>query len=834
MTAPGSRPLAYLGVLLLGGGVAALTATLARVLTVAMGHHLAYLVVGTALLGFAAGGSFVTLGALRRPRRERPDAVIATHALAAAIAAPLAHLMLTRVMFEPVRVIDEPINLVGLLLIEAITATPFVFAGAATCGAIAFYRARVGAAYGVTLVGAGLGALAVPFALEPLTGPGLLVAAACTLAIASACFGFSDCRARGSIAAALRATVVLALACVVGWKLLPAARAGRLDLRPVPGKDISAAILADAVEFTRWSPFARIDVSKERPSMPMPGVAFGGKALAPPWRAVFRDGAAATLLLAAPVPNELDFLRHSTTGAAYGVLEARGCREFETLALDVGGGIDLQVALAHGATRVTGIESDPVLLDLLRTRYADDTGRLAERPDVQLLGADGRRFVRMSTRRFDLIQLNGTDPPTALDAGAPTAGSRYTVEAFGELFDKLRDERSSQGLVCASRYLRPDQPQQALRLAATAVEALEARGVRDAHRNVFALHGGSTPTPWASFLFGPQPFAADELRGLRAFCAANGFTIVFDPERTGSSPFDACLRSGATARARFFAEYPSDVTPRRDDRPFFHDLLRWSTLLRSGPAGAQTLLSRVPVDCLVLLLAMLQAVMLGAAFLTRPLRDLDRGASDGTTLGTLLCFGALGVTLAALELALGQHVSRLLEPPTVGALAMPVMLASAGLGALTVTPRTRPRRRLSLVALAAPLLIITAWWGVTHELDAWLERSLAFRIGVAAALLTPGPFLLGMAFAAAVHLLDVRRPELVPWAFAVHAFALVSGAAAALLLAMHAGYAVLLFTIAGVCALGLGAILWTLRFRGDAARRDVVSLEPTGHEGDPE
>lgn len=834
MTTPGSRPVAYLGVLLLGGGVATLAAALARVLAFAMGHHLAYLVLGMALLGFAAGSSLVTLGALRRPRRERPDAAIAAHALAAAITAPLAYLMSTRVVFEPVRVFDEPVNLVSLLLIAVIAATPFVFAGAATGSAVTFYRARGGAAYGLALLGAGLGALAVPFALEPLTGPGLLVAAACTLAIASACFGFSDCRARGSIPAAVRATVVLALAGAIAWQTLPAARAGRLDPRLVPGKDLSP--FASAVEFTRWSPLARIDVTKENPPLPVPGVAFGESALVPKWRGVFRDGVAATLLLAQPGSGPTDALRRSTTGAAFVALAARGCSAPETLALDVGGGVDLQIALAHGARHVTGVEADPVILDLLRTSYADYTGRVAEHPDVQLVHADGRRFVRVSTRDFDLIQLNGTDRPTALDAGAqtPAEGHRYTVEAFGELLDRLRGQRASQGLVCASRYLHPAEPQQSLRLAATAIAALEAHGVPAAHRNVFALHGGPAPTPWASFLFGPQPFAVDELARLRTFCAENGFTILFDPEQAGNSPFDACLRSDANTRARFFAEYASDVTPTHDDRPFFHDVLRWSTLFGSGPTGAQALLSRVPADSLILLLAMLQAIVLGAFCLNRPLRDLDRGARDGTTRGALLCFGALGVAFAALVLALAPHVFRLLDPPIAGTLALPLMLASAGLGAFTVTPRTRPLRRLGLVAMTAPLLIVAAWWGVTHELDAWLARSLAFRIGIAVAIVAPPACLLGMACAAALRLLDARRPELVPWAFAAHAFAIVFGAAGASLLARNAGYAALWFTTAGVCALGLVAILWTLRFAGDAARSDVVSLEPTGHEGDPE
>lgn len=815
MTTPGSRPIAYLGVLLLGGGVAVLAATLARVLAFAMGHHLACLLLGMALLGFAAAGSFVTVSRLRRPRRDRPDAVVAGYAFAAAVATPLAYLMASRVVFEPLRVLDEPVNLASLLLLDAILATPFFLAGVAMGSAITFYRRGIGAVSGNALMGAALGVLAVPWLLEPLTGSGLVVAAAGAFAIASACFHGSDCRARGSMPAALRAVAVLAFAALVGWQVLPAAREGRLDPPLVPGKDLAPLVREDAIETTRWSPFARIDVGKEGRAEPLQAGMFAGAAAAHPTRVVFRDGAATSMLVAAlPEPGKMDFLLHSTTGTAFVALASRGRRGPEALVLDVGGGVDLQIALAHGATRVTGVDADAMSLDLLRTRYADYVGRLAERPEVELLVDDPRRFARTSGRRFDLIQRTDLGSASALDAAAP----RLTLEGIGELLDALRND----GLVCASSR------DGSLRVAATAIAALEARGVREAHRHLFGV-GGRPMRPWASFLFGPAPFAPSELAALRTYCGENGFEVLFDPEQGTHSEFDACLRVDARARARFFAEYPHDVRPPRDDRPIALALDRWPALFRGGWPGARACLEQVPIGHVVLLLALLQAIALGAIFLIRPLRTLERGAGDGTTRGSLLCFVALGLGFTAFGVALTPHLDRLVGQ-SLAVLAVPVLLASAGLGALTVTPRSLPRRRLWIVAVSVPLLIAATWWGATHELDAWLDAPLAIRAALAAAGVVPTSFLLGMAFPAAMRVLDARRPELVPWAWAVQAFATVLGATLAVVLAMTAGHSALLLTAASLCIVSLAAFLWTFRRDGDATRSDVVSLEAT--EGD--
>lgn len=813
MSAPGSRPIAYLGVLLLGGAVGALATTLARVFAVTLGPHVGALVLGMASLGFAAAGSFVTVGGLRRPRRERPDALVAGHAFAAAIATPLAYLMASRIAFEPLRVLDEPLNLASLLLLDAIFATPFFLAGAAVGRAITFYRPWIGAVSGAGLLGAALGVLAVPWLLAPLTGSGLVVAVAVTFAIAAACFHCSDCRARGSMVAALRAVAVLALAGLVGWQMMPAAREGRVDPPLVQGKDLTPFERAGAIEFTRWSPFARLDVSKEGQPVPMLAAMFTGAAAAHPARVLFRDGAATSMLVAAlPEPGKMDFLRHSTTGAAFVALAARGRRTPETLLLDVGGGVDVQIALAHGAARVTGVDVDAMSLDLLRTRYADYTGRLAQRAEVELLVADPRRFARTSGRRFDLIQRTDRASASALDAAAP----RLTLEGVGELLDALRDG----GLVCASSQ------DGSLRLAATAITALEARGVSEAHRHLFGVKGGPAPKPWAAILFGPAPFAPSELAALRTFCSENGFEILFDPEQGMHSEFDACLRVDAHERARFFAAYPHDVRPPRDDRPFGLALSRWPALFRAGWPDARACLEHVPVGHVILLLALLQALALGAIFLIRPLRTLDRGAGDGTTRGSLLCFGALGLGFTAFGVAVTPYLDRLVGQ-SLEALALPVLLASAGLGALTVTPRSLPRRRLRIVAVGVPLLVAATWWGATHELDAWLDASLTIRAALAAAGLVPTSFLLGMAFPAAMRLLDARRPELVPWAWTVQAFATVLGATLAVVLARTAGYSALLLTAGSVCIVGLAAFLWAFRREGDATRSDVVNLEST-------
>lgn len=825
---PGNRAAAYLGVFLLCGATLALEVVLTRVLALTMWHHFTYVVIGVALLGFGAAGTWITVRAAGRPRRENADGLIAGYAFAAAVTTPLCYLMMTRVFFDPQRITSEPLQLVSLLLIYAIIAVPFFCAGLAICAAISSYRSNVGSVYFADLLGAGCGALAVPLFLEPLGGPGLIFALGMVFGVSAACFWLSQTIGSASPLAAVRVLGVLGLVGLVAWWALPVARTDAFDPGLAPSKEMAPLQQHKMLEVTRWSPLARIDVSQEGTIVPMMGGVFRAGTPAHPLRMIFQDGAAPTMLIKHEAePGKMDFLLHSTTGAGFPVLRTRGIAAPDVLAVGVGGGVDLQIALAHGAKHVTGAEINAVTLDLLQHRYADYVGGLPTDPKVELVHAEGRHFARdavASGRRFDLIQLSGVDTYTALSSGAYALSESYlyTQEAVRDFLAAVTDE----GVVSYSRFVFPDQPRETLRLAATAVAALEATGVSDAYRHLFILYGDQGPFHWATLLIAKKALGDEALAAARTFCKDNGFTVLFDPATAGSTKFDDCLRRDAAARAEFFAGYAYDVSPALDERPFFFNFFKWSSLWKKGDYGGHTYRDSYPVGLLLLLVALVQTVLLGALFILRPLSGLERGLRDRTTRAALIYFSALGIGFIALEIALMQKLVLFLGHPTYAmTLVLPAMLIAAGLGALTVRPRTRPRARLRVLAIAAPILIVASWWVVTYGLEAFLAASFLVRATLVTATLFPVAFVLGMAFPTAIRLIADERPELVPWAWAVNGFTSVLGSTGAVVLAMQTTFSTVILTVAAIYAVGMVVILLGFRTDDRRAPDDVVQVD---------
>jgi spermidine synthase len=809
MTAPGSKPLVYLAVFLLCGATLALEIALTRVLAFMMWHHFTYVVIGVALLGFGAAGSYLTKTqhSTQDPRFD-PESTIAGYAMAAGIAAPLAYLMLTRVHFAPLRIADEPEQVVSLLLIYGIIAAPFFFSGLAICGAITFYRGHIGAVYFADLLGAGAGAIAVTLTIEPLTGPGLIIVLSALQIGAAVCFWLSSLLTRKRLSSGLGALLALVVGTSMLVVLLPPARRGRLDPPLDPSKDMAMVAAQRALEVTRWSATARIDVGRELVIQPMMGGVFRHSAPMVPVRPLFQDAAAPTLFLRdVGEPSNAEFLRQSTTGVGFPALRSRGIEHPEVLVIGVGGGVDLLIGLAHGARHVTGAEINRVTLDLLRDQFSDYTGKLAQRRDVELVHAEGRHFVRSAGRKFDLIQLSGVDTYTALSSGAYALSESYlyTREALLDFLQAL----TPAGVVSYSRFLFPDKPRETLRLAATAVAALEQLGLPDAHNHLFVMYGEGAH-PWAALLASRTPFAPAALDAMRAFVAENGFKVVFDPAQPRDTAWDACLRVPPAARVDFFARYPYDVAPASDDRPFFFNFFKWAGLLRPHEFGGHVYVNAYPVGHLMLLVALLQTLVLGAVFILRPLRTLPRSASRQGTLGVLLFFSALGFGFIVLEIALIQTLVLFLgHPMHATTVVLPTMLVAAGIGALTVRAQADPRRRLRWLAVVAPGLIVATWLA-TRELDRALALGYGARVALTVALLAPVSIALGMCLPCGIRVLDKTRPELVPWAWAVNGFTSVLGSTSAVVLAMEVGFSAVMLATAGVYAVGLLAFLRSL------------------------
>lgn len=796
----------FLGVALVTAAALAIQVGLTRIFSVTLWHHFTYLVIGIALLGYGVAGAVLSyssqnkthgggLARLELSRRVRWVAVTSFVAFACS----------TTIRFDALELFRDPSIAAGLALLIVLTAIPFFGAGLIVATALTSYPKRTGSIYAADLLGAGFGAAIALPALSWIGAPGLIFVSTVGMAIAAILFALPLGRAE----IAKGVFVVLLLAAGAGllhddepWAF--PAPSKEIHLFPSRGPGVRKSV------HRRWTPTGRIDVSAETSLPPLMGGEFGRDAFAfRKIRLVMQDGAAPTFLFRLQGPlSELTFLRHSSTAAVWvarGVnlgddQIARGNIGARSLVIGVGGGIDLAIALAHGASHVTGVDVNPEILALTQKHFADYTGRLALRKDVKLVVGEGRSFIRRTDQLYDVIQLSGVDTYAALSQGAYSVaeGFLYTVEALEDYFAHLRPG----GCVSFSRWIMTP-ARETLRLATTAAEALSRRGVQDPAAHLVVLRGNA----WATLLACERPFEKQQIQRLRAFAHYEGYRWVFDPLRPSDGSFDRALRNPQAKRRAFIADYIYQLDPTTDDAPFFFNYFRWRNLGLMGQMKSENVYtSPVPIGHGLLLGTLLLTGLLAFLGIWLPAR---KHAAPKSRWPYAVYFGALGLAYLFVEMTFLQRLTFFLGHPSYAlTVVLSALLISSGLGS-AASRWVTGEKRLRWLSYGLPLALLGAI-GVSRLLLLQLVGlSFAGRVIVSIALLLPIGFLMGMPFPLGLARLERRGVSMIPWAFGVNAFFTVIASSLATVIAMESGFTVLL----GLAAVLYFAALMILRHR---------------------
>ena len=207
----------------------ALEAMLARYFALSQWHHLSFMVISVALLGFSASGTWLNLVATRRERSgaEATQAVpgaerrLRRAAAGMAVSSVAMFLVLRLLPLDFFRIPSEPIQLLYLGLSYLACAVPFFFAGLITAIAFAAGTAPPGAVYAAAMSGSAAGVL-LPVLLLPAAGLRVRPDGAGGVAAAAAGAVVRPCRA----ADAGRARAA-ALACPRGAGAGAGTRSGR-------------------------------------------------------------------------------------------------------------------------------------------------------------------------------------------------------------------------------------------------------------------------------------------------------------------------------------------------------------------------------------------------------------------------------------------------------------------------------------------------------------------------------------------------------------------------------------------------------------------------------
>ncbi len=819
---------ALMPLFLIALGVVGIENALTRYFAVAKWSEYGYWIISIVMAGFALSGVFV---ALFRDTVAKSGVVLRAILPAAMIlAAAFGFQIMTANPFNPLQLQNpttwpDQVRNIGLYYAALL---PFFFLAGLYISLIFVLNHReIGRVYGYDLIGAGLGsavALGLMFVVHPfLLAPVLLI----PLALGP---WFQPGRSRwiGGL---------LALAALVGGEYVlftgtpPAFSEFKAIYAPMntPGARVVAEIRAPRGHYLLLDDFTErvdADVSNNAGLMGIPGPQ--------PTYGLYRDGNRIASLPKA-FGRDAAYAPSALSAAPY-VLRPHA----ETLLVGLSGGFRIAEAKALDAANIDGVEGEPVLKDAL-IHGLGPSPAMASDPTVRLLdGGPIAAAWRAGPNRYDVIDVSAD----FVDA-APANATGVTEEAMHAYLAALRPG----GMVSISVSIR-DFPVYALRVIATAREALLATGVADPSAHVMIYRSA-----WnARLLISSTPWSASDIAALKAFCAARSFDVSWAPgmdvaaaraslfndlpsvsfetgQMTSTGPDDAIANEvGAVLAGRASASSGAfHIRPATLDRPAFYSSLRIE--------HPQTLIKRLEVlpqaeiGALVNVAVLGQAILIALLVLAAPALFVRRKgmAKEPRRLWPVLYFPALGLGFLFIEILLIDRAAFYLNDySSAFALVLTSMLIFSGLGSMIAGKVGALPKVASGIGLIVVLVWIAAMLiGGEDYLMRTLDQPLWIRAGTVVLAAAPVSLALGMPFP--LGLISVGDGRALPWAWGLNGAFSVVATPLANLMTRDVGFSSLLIAAAGLYILAFMALPF-----GVPAARPVMksapqpSLNPSG------
>jgi hypothetical protein len=724
--------------------VLALQIAFIRILTLDTYHHFTYLVISTALLGFGASG---TLLSIARRHVERHFALWGVASLLAlAVGSAVAYRIAVVLRPDLQYVLFSGVEMLKLWAHTLVLFLPF-FAGGLFVGMIlSRFSSHAGLVYGSNMVGSGLGGVSgvlLAFLVSPYRMPAVLA----TLALGALLVWIvsrpelRSGRLRGVSVAAVAVSALV----VAGAALAPVessvdqykalAHAQRLEKQ------------GDAHRLARVSgPRARIDVY-DVPSMHHTLFAAPTAPTPPSQLSLFLDGSHAGGIFRIREAEEAPVLRHVAQSLAYRLVA-------EPRVLILGGhtGVNAWLALLHGAREVTVVQPNPRLTETVRRVVGTEAatqaatkagGRSAfDHPAVDVVHTEPRHFLERTEEEFDIIHLAEAEGMPAGSGGLASMREDYllTTEAVQLAVGTLTPE----GLLTVTRGMQSP-PRDNLRLFALFEAALRrgeagspgvggrgAAGSRGEGGSGAAGDPGAS-TPGARLLqarnylavttiAAAQALEPERIRAFRRSAAA----LSMDPDYfPGIAPEDLTERNrvpgpegepgsyyyhgarrilaGESERERFFSEWVYTIRPPSDERPYFHSFFKWDSLDRYVRDYGRFWFRRLELGYAVVVITFVQVVLAALVLVLAPILVLRsrhrRAATESPKRGTsspidrpripgvpwtVLHFTAIGLGFLLIEMLHIQRFTRFLGDPIYATAAvLTSILVASGVGSYT-------------------------------------------------------------------------------------------------------------------------------------------------------
>lgn len=755
-------------------------------------HHIAFFVIGIALLGIGASGTILTL--LHRVVYRRPDLWIggglSLFALATAATLPL----IESLPIDFLYFIYDPIQLIYIFLYIFMLFLIFFFGGFITASILGLFSQDIPLLYGINLLAGGFGGLSPLFLLNWFT-PHFLFQAMSGLGILGGLFWILAATTRdGDLIKRLWGSSVLVVLVIAffHWEPSPAYYKPLYTLQKLQEEGLAKKVkekrsprgtyLMYEAPTLHYTPFAGLKATSPPP----------------PQISILKDGELAGTVYRITSLEEAKILDSTPQSVPY-----RLVNHPKVLILDETSGLNFLLARRFNASSITIVVSDPVLAEILGKQLQTLRSVWDER--IELICEEPRLFLeraKMEDRRFDIIHIASTESFPATTSGllAPRENYLLTVEGVQETLSILTEE----GILSVSRGLQTP-PRDSFRFLTLATQALKKRGVRDPENYVLLARN------YLAFLLmiGIAPMSAQRKErflevlpglgmdpeyypGVRAEEILPYQNRVTGPPGQPYSYYHWGAKTILEGDPKALTEqWVYDVSPVTDHRPYFHNFFSWKGLGQIfSQLGAEGLRKAELGYFIVLITGICMGIIALPLLLLAVFRGGGRSAPSAGRLYAVVYFMGIGFSFLFLEISWLAFFRRIVGDPFLTvAIVLTGLMVSAGIGSIRVG-KVESRREFAVLKAAFWILLILLLYETVVPYLVFLlaQTPPLIRYGIALTMVALPGYWMGVFFPIGLWTIQRYGHSLLPIAWASNGFASVIASPLAQILSMSFGF----------------------------------------------
>ena len=558
----------YAATFIIAFAMLAIEITLTRLLSVITFYGLVFFAVSTAMLGMTVGAVTVYL----KPQKFSPDNLASSltkACLAFALSVPLSVLLICTIplnihistLYVSEYMIDLSVmKLLAFLLITIACSLPFYFSGIIISAVLTKVELPINKLYASDLIGAAFGCIFVLAGLEFFDAPSMIIFAGALAIPAAFLFGREKISKKSRKFAVILFTVLVLISIANRFTLN--------GIRPLMVKGSFENIRN--ILYEKWNSHSRITVFRGKHE----GARYWGPSpMAPQGKSFFQyrmtiDGEAGCWMRNFSRMSDIKDLKYDVTNIAY-FLRQNG----SACIIGIGGGKDIHSAILFGHKKITGIDVNPVFVNLLEGRFRQFAG-IADHDGVSLNIDEARSFLSRSRENFNIIQMSLIDTWAATAAGAYSLSENglYTMDAWKIFLNRL----TADGVFTLSRWYSPANLGETGRAVSLATGTLLDMGISNPSKNIAMVTSFNVST----LIISKQPFNARDIATLKNAVSELRFELAISPD---AEPKNEILKKIVSSRSRKelsdnIAAEPLNYEPPTDENPYFFNMLKIGSL----------------------------------------------------------------------------------------------------------------------------------------------------------------------------------------------------------------------------------------------------------------